>query len=239
MKTRIVIPARLESSRLPKKLIKKINGKTLIEHVFTRAKKIKCDSLVIATDNRIIKDIAESSNMDCWFSRKSFLNGTHRISALSDELKYKNSDIVINIQADEFNFPISGVSRMINYMKRQSSINVTTLIFKNNNKNIFNDKNMVKVAIDTNNQALIFTRSPIPYNGSTDSYIHIGIYGYRVSILKKYSQLNLCPYEKSEKLEQLRFLWNNIKIKCLLLKQNSSLSINTLKDLKMARSIKK
>ena len=134
MKTRIVIPARLESSRLPKKLIKKINGKTLIEHVFTRAKKIKCDSLVIATDNKIIKDIAESSNMDCWFSRKSFLNGTHRISALSDELKYKNSDIVINIQADEFNFPISGVSRMINYMKRQSSINVTTLIFKNNNK---------------------------------------------------------------------------------------------------------
>ena len=127
---------------------------------------------------------------------------------------------------------------MIGYMKRQSSINVTTLIFKNNNKNIFNDKNMVKVAIDANNQALIFTRSPIPYNGSADSYIHIGIYGYRVSILKQYSQLNVCPYEKSEKLEQLRFLWNNIKIKCLLLKQNSSLSINTLKDLKMARSIK-
>ena len=88
MKVRIVIPARLQSSRLPKKLIKKIGDKTLIEHVCLRAKKIKCNSIIVATDSKVIKNIVEGCNIDCWFSNKKFVNGTDRISALSKALKF-------------------------------------------------------------------------------------------------------------------------------------------------------
>ena len=238
MKVRIVIPARLQSSRLPKKLIKKIGDKTLIEHVCLRAKKIKCNSIIVATDSKVIKKIVEKYNIDCWFSNKKFVNGTDRISALSKALKFQTNDIVINIQGDEFNFSLKGVTKMIETMKRKRLIKVSTLIFKNNKKEILNDANMVKTVIDSNNEALVFTRLPIPYNSSQSSFIHIGIYGYRVDVLQKYPNLIVSPFEISEKLEQLRFLWNNVKIKCLLLKNNTSLSINTQKDLRLARKIK-
>ena len=238
MKVRIVIPARLQSSRLPKKLIKKIGDKTLIEHVCLRAKKIKCNSIIVATDSKVIKKIVEKYNIDCWFSNKKFVNGTDRISALSKSLKFQKNDIVINIQGDEFNFSLKGVTKMIETMKRKRLIKVSTLIFKNNKKEILNDANMVKTVIDSNNEALVFTRLPIPYNSSQSSFIHIGIYGYRVDVLQKYPNLKVSPFEISEKLEQLRFLWNNVKIKCLLLKNNTSLSINTQKDLRLARKIK-
>ena len=238
MKVRIVIPARLQSSRLPKKLIKKIGDKTLIEHVCLRAKKIKCNSIIVATDSKVIKNIVEKCNIDCWFSNKKFVNGTDRISALSKALKFQTNDIVINIQGDEFNFSLKGVTKMIETMKRKRLIKVSTLIFKNNKKEILNDANMVKTVIDSNNEALVFTRLPIPYNSSQSSFIHIGIYGYRVDVLQKYPNLIVSPFEISEKLEQLRFLWNNVKIKCLLLKNNTSLSINTQKDLRLARKIK-
>tara|TARA_B100001123_G_scaffold259503_1_gene289162 strand:+ start:609 stop:1328 length:720 start_codon:yes stop_codon:yes gene_type:complete len=238
MKVRIVIPARLQSSRLPKKLIKKIGDKTLIEHVCLRAKKIKCNSIIVATDSKVIKKIVEKYNIDCWFSNKKFVNGTDRISALSKALKFQKNDIVINIQGDEFNFSLKGVTKMIETMKRKRLIKVSTLIFRNNEKEILNDTNMVKTVIDSNNEALVFTRLPIPYNSSQSSFIHIGIYGYRVDVLQKYPNLIVSPFEISEKLEQLRFLWNNVKIKCLLLKNNTSLSINTQKDLRLARKIK-
>ena len=238
MKVRIVIPARLQSSRLPKKLIKKIGDKTLIEHVCLRAKKIKCNSIIVATDSKVIKNIVEGCNIDCWFSNKKFVNGTDRISALSKALKFQTNDIVINIQGDEFNFSLNGVTKMIETMKRKRLIKVSTLIFRNNEKEILNDTNMVKTVIDSNNEALVFTRLPIPYNSSQSSFIHIGIYGYRVDVLQKYPNLIVSPFEISEKLEQLRFLWNNVKIKCLLLKNNTSLSINTQKDLRLARKIK-
>lgn len=238
MKIRIVIPARLQSSRLPKKLIKEINGKTLIEHVCLRAKKIQCDSVVVATDSLSIKSIVEKCNLDCWYSKKIFENGTDRISELSKILKYSNNDIIINIQADEFHFSLSGIKKLITIMKNKKSIDVATLIFKNKNLEIFNDKNMVKAVIDTDNNALVFTRLPVPYNNNKTSYIHIGIYAYRVGVIKKYPKLAPSPFEKSEKLEQLRFLWNNIQIKCVLLKNHSSYSINTQKDLKLARKFK-
>ena len=238
MKIRIVIPARFNSSRLPKKLIKKINSKTLIEHVLLRAKKIKSDTLIIATDSKIIEQIAKSSFIDCWYSKKKFLNGTDRISFLSKKLNYKKDDIVINIQADEFNFPLSGISKMINYMKKFPSIRVATLITRNKKRAMYEDKNVVKVLVDKDNYGLTFSRSLIPYKSPTNSLIHIGIYGYRVDALNMYPNLSICPYEKYEKLEQLRFLWNNIKIKCILAEKNKSISINSLKDLKVARKFR-
>ena len=237
MKTRIVIPARLKSSRFPNKLIKKINKITLIEHVCRRAKKLQYDSLIVATDSIEIKNIVEELNIEVWFSRKIFSNGTERIAKLSHDLEYSMNDIIINIQADEFNFTLSGVKKIIDYLKSKKSEGVATLIYKNNSNVDFNNSNHVKVVINSENNALYFSRAMIPFNASLNYYSHIGIYGYKNKTLKKYKSLSKSKNEINEKLEQLRFLWNNISIKCLQVKSNNSISINTLNDLKLIKKL--
>ena len=122
MKVRIIIPARLDSSRFPKKLIKMINGKTLIEHVCLRAKKLKPDSLVVATDSVVIKEIVENNKIEVWYSKKKYNSGTERIAGLVKDYKFNKKDIIINIQGDEYNFSITGAKKLINYLKELLNI---------------------------------------------------------------------------------------------------------------------
>ena len=131
MKVRIIIPARLDSSRFPKKLIKMINGKTLIEHVCLRAKKLKPDSLVVATDSVVIKEIVENNKIEVWYSKKKYNSGTERIAGLVNDYKFDKKDIIINIQADEYNFSIAGVKNIIKHLRTSKTDNLATLIFRN------------------------------------------------------------------------------------------------------------
>lgn len=235
MKIRIIIPARLESSRLPKKLIKTINGKTLIEHVCIRAKKLKADSLIVATDSNKIKDIVEKNNIDVWYSNKKFNSGTERIAGLVKSHKIDKNDLIINIQGDEYNFPLNGVRKVIRHLSMSKIDDLATLIFHNNNKQSIVNKDIVKVVINKESYAQYFSRATIPFNSATNTLCHIGIYGYKASFLWDYSRLSKCPHEVTEKLEQLRFLWNSIPIKCIPINVNNSISINSPIDLKLAR----
>ena len=90
---------------------------------------------------------------------------------------------------------------------------------------------------DRNNQALYFSRSPIPSNRNNEHLIHIGIYGYKVSLLHDYLNFKISPYEESESLEQLRFIWNEIPIYCIKIPVNNSISINSPNDLKLAKGV--
>ena len=87
------------------------------------------------------------------------------------------------------------------------------------------------------NQALYFSRTPIPSNQNSDHLVHIGIYGYKVSLLHDYLNLKISPYEQSESLEQLRFIWNEIPICCIKVSVNNSISINSPNDLKLAKGV--
>ena len=141
MKTRIIIPARLKSSRFPNKLIKIINGKTLIEHICLRAKKLKYDSLIVATDSLKIKDIIEKIGINVWYCQKKYSSGTERIAGLSSDLKFKKNDIVVNIQGDEYNFPLSAVNKIINDLRLSKKRIVSTIIYKTYDKKIINQNN--------------------------------------------------------------------------------------------------
>ena len=187
MKTRIVIPARLKSSRFPNKLIKIINGKTLIEHVCLRAKKLKYDSLTVATDSLKIKDIIEGIGVNVWYCQKKYSSGTERTAGLSSDLKFKKNDIIINIQGDEYNFPLNAVNKVIKDLKISKKSIVSTIIYMTQDKKIINNKDSVKVVTDKNNNALYFSRSLIPYNSDHAYFIHLGIYGYKASLLEEYS----------------------------------------------------
>ena len=235
MKTRIIIPARLKSTRFPNKLIQLINNISLIEHICIRAKKIPCYSVIVATDDIKIKSLVEQHGIDVWFSKKKYLNGTHRIASLCKEYRFNKNDNIINIQGDEFNFPLKGVKDLITKLSSSKSKGIFTLISKSRSKKIFHNPDYVKVLIDNKDDALCFSRSPVPFDGAGDHFIHIGIYGYKASMLFNYLNFDKSPYEVYENLEQLRFIWNKIPIHCIKVKVNNSISINSLNDLKLAK----
>ena len=239
MKTRIIIPARLKSSRFPGKLVQKINDITLIEHIVLRAKKLPHDSITVATDDDKIKNLVEKHNINVWFSKKKYINGTHRIASLCRDLKYMGNDNILNIQGDEFNFPLKGARDIISSLSSENNISMYTLISRSKSEKSFNSKDAVKVILDNQDNALYFSRSPIPFNVYNDHYLHIGIYGYKVSLLKKYLNFKSSPYESYESLEQLKFIWNQIPIRCIKVRTNNSISVNSPSDLKLAKDFLK
>ena len=234
MKIRILIPARLESKRFPKKLLQKISDKTLIEHICLRAKKIHCDSLAVLTDSKIIQKIVKSCGVDCYYSKKNYSNGTERIANFCKLKKYNPLDLIVNIQADELNFPLSAIDKIKKYFRNNKKTYVATLIYPSTNYSNIIDKNLVKVVKNKNDDAIYFSRSLIPHD-SKNFYAHLGIYAYRVNVLSKYRKLKRGDIETEESLEQNRFLFNTVPIKCISIKSNDSISINTKNDLKLAK----
>ena len=237
MKIKVIIPARLKSTRLSNKLLRVISGKTIIQHVCERATRIQCDDLIVASDSRKITDIVNQMQINTYLSKKKFNNGTERIAHLCNEKNFKDSDVIINLQADELNFPIHAINKIINLFNLNNKINVATVVTKNTNKKDYFNKDIVKVVMDNDSNSIYFSREPIPHNYSKYFYSHIGIYAYKVSALHSYTKFKQSLQEKCESLEQLRFLCNGISIKCVLIKQNKSISINSNNDLKLARKL--
>ena len=237
MKIRIIIPARLKSKRFPNKLIKNLKGKSIIEHVCSRAKKLNYDSLIVTTDSNEIKKLIDSINIETYLSKKKYLNGTERIADLCKKRSFGKNDIIINIQGDELSFPVNAVNKMINYLKKSKEKEMTTVVVQSNNRNNYINKNCVKVITNKNDNALYFSRSPLPYDSSSNYLLHIGLYGYKVSLLNEYLSFKKSTDEAKESLEQLRFLYNDIQIKCIKLKKHNSISINSPNDLKLAQKL--
>ena len=176
------------------------------------------------------------SCVNVWYCQKKYSSGTERIAGLSSDLKFKKNDIVVNIQGDEYNFPLSAVNKIINDLRLSKKRIVSTIIYKTYDKKIINNKDSVKVVTDKNNNALYFSRSLIPYNSDHAYFIHLGIYGYKASLLEEYSSLVKSEFEKSESLEQLRFVYNNVPVHCIKIKSHNSISINSVNDLKLLKA---
>ncbi len=234
MKTFIILPARLESSRLPKKLIQNIGDKALIEHMITTAKKIKDTEVVVSTDSKIIQKYADKHSVKCILSSKKFKNGTERCHYTAEKLNASRKDIIINLQADEFNINPNEIRKLIRLIKLSTAVQVATLFYETSYKNEYTSKDYVKIIVDKELKAITFTRKPMTSIGSR-YLIHIGVYGFTYDSLKLYSTLKECHYEKQESLEQLRLIWNNVPIHCVQVKNNQSIGINSTRDLKKAR----
>lgn len=221
MATFIILPARLESSRLSKKLIRNIGDKTLIEHMILCAKKINDTTIIVSTDSKVIQRYADKHSVESFLSSKKFKNGTERCYFTAKKLNASNEDIIINLQADEFNIDPNNIRKLIRILKLSDNINVGTLVYETKNKNEYTDTNFVKVIVDKQLRAITFTRKPITSIGSK-YLIHLGVYGFKFKTLEKFYTLKECHYEKDESLEQLRMIWNNIPIHCVQVKDNKS-----------------
>ena len=233
----IIIPARLSSSRLPNKVLAEINTKPMIIWCAEVASKV--DDVCIATDSKEVIDVCKAYGFNAIITNKNHKSGSDRIKEAADILGLKNDDIVINMQGDEpFLEPqiLKAVKNKLNEIKSRDFAMVSC--YKEISKLDAEDPNLVKVVIDSNADAIYFSRSKIPYNRDNEPYTyfgHIGIYGFSKKSLDEFVKMkgNL---EHIEKLEQLRVIENGKKI-AMIKVETKSFGIDTKDDLEKARKL--
>ena len=211
-----VIPARYESSRLPKKPLKDICGYPMIEWVYKRALKSNLDKVIVATDSKEVYEAVKKFGGDVILTREDHLNGTSRIAEVCE--KITDFDVIINIQGDEPLIEKDMINSLIDSFKVERNLKMSTLKHKLHSWEDIENPNFVKVVTDKNDYAIYFSRSVIPYprNKNMGNYFkHVGIYGYKRDFVLDYFKMESTPLENSESLEQLRVLENGYKIKVL------------------------
>lgn len=213
-----VIPARYASTRFPGKPLADIAGKSMIRRVYERAAKSeRICRLVVATDDSRIYDHVKSFTDDVYMTSSDHSNGTERIAEIlaKDDFANDNYGIVVNIQGDEPFIDYRQIDEAVSVLVNCEDAEVGTLVKKENLK-VAENANKVKVVVGNDGKALYFSRSVIPFNMEKDDSvmynIHVGMYAYRTDVLKKIVEMRRGRLESLERLEQLRWLENGIKI---------------------------
>jgi len=212
-----VIPAHYASTRFPGKVLAKDTGKFLIQHTYEQTCLARLpQKVLIAADDTRICDAARSFNAECVLTSPDHKSGTDRIA---EAVKTIDSEIVINIQADEPEIDPANIDYLAQLLLDHPDQPMATLAAPFERADQIADPNIVKVIIDTHNRAIYFSRAPIPYDrqaaGIADPkhYLrHLGIYAYRKSFLLTFTTLPPSRLEQIEKLEQLRAIENGYPI---------------------------
>ncbi len=229
-----LIPARLESTRLERKMLKKIGGIPLIVRTFTNLLNFNIFSeVVVITDSLEISKVLDKYSIKHFISKKKHKTGTDRIAEFIDNF---DCEIAINIQGDEPFLKKKQIEKIVKVFENdnKNKIDVVSLITKIDS---FTAKksSVVKVKIDENQYALKFTRK---YKKCNTFFKHIGVYAFRKSALKRFGSIAQTLNEKKEKIEAIRIVENNFKFKMIQV-SGETLSIDTQSDLEDARSFLK
>jgi 3-deoxy-manno-octulosonate cytidylyltransferase (CMP-KDO synthetase) len=231
MKTLVIIPSRLSASRLPGKPLLKINGISIISHVFKRAESANIGEVIVAAEDQEIIDDVKNNGGNAILTSKNHKTGTDRIHEAFTILARKDIDFIMNVQGDEPEIDINDIKNLENKMQINNS-KIGTLAAKILNSKIYDDKNVVKVRINEP-----FEQNSFPYataftrmtENKKNIFHHIGIYCYQVDTLKKFISLNQSKKEIENRLEQLRALENNININ-VALANTSPIGVDTKED---------
>ena len=241
----VIIPARYASSRLPAKMLKEINGKSLIEHTYSNAIKSNASRVIIATDDERIKTVAEGFGAEVCMTNDSHTSGTSRIAEAVSFLNFQNDDVIVNLQGDEPMMSPSAINQVASNLV-SSGMSVATLCETINTEDAYFDENCVKVVYNSRGRAMYFSRSPVPafrdgQNINLDlCFRHIGLYAYRVNFLKNYSNMPISRLETAEKLEQLTFLMEGFDIHVDVSFTSMGYGVDTESDLiKVKKELKK
>ncbi|MDD3739686.1 MAG: 3-deoxy-manno-octulosonate cytidylyltransferase [Bacteroidales bacterium] len=241
-----IIPARYASTRFPGKPLININGKTMVHNVYIQAKKVFNDVYVATDDDRIYNAVIDFGGKVVMTKRKH-KSGTDRCAEAIEkieELDGRSWDVIVNIQGDE---PFIKTEQLTEIKKcfKQKKNQIATLVKPINNKDDIFNPNKPKVVINNKNEAIYFSRLPIPYlRGINENrwiskhlyYKHIGLYAYRREVLKEITCLKPSLLEMAESLEQLRWIENGFKIK-VSFTEHESISIDTPKDLERIKQV--
>ncbi|MCD6097413.1 3-deoxy-manno-octulosonate cytidylyltransferase [bacterium] len=215
MKVVGVIPARLESKRLPGKPLLPLGGKPIIEWVWENTKRVDLiDELLIATGSEEIKNRAEGFGARVFLTSSAPRSGTERVVEVARSLP---ADIYLNIQGDEPFLTGELIGKVVKGLVNSPDADVATLAVPATEEEYLNP-NVVKLVLDENGFALYFSRSPIPYfrKKACTPLKHIGIYAYRRDTLLSLAEGNISPLAEAESLEQLDFLFRGKRILVVL-----------------------
>ncbi len=239
-KIKIIIPARLRSTRFPKKILANIHGKTLMEHTYDQAVKSNLGEVLIAVDDLEVGKIAESFGAQVCMTELSHISGTSRLSEICQKLKLDPNEIILNWQVDEPLLPIENAQQVVQLLQEKTDCQVATLCEPIESLSELQNPNITKVVRDHAGRALYFSRAMIPWergyfpekiNTPGQHFRHIGLYAYRAKFLLDFNSMPDCPIENLEGLEQLRFLYAGYLISVGLAKQRSMPGIDTPEDL--------
>ena len=239
MKTIIIIPARYASTRFPGKPLADIGGMTMIQRVYEQAVKSGvAKKVVVATDDERIFAHVKDFLGEVVMTSATHKSGTDRcFEAL--EKTGEEYDVIINLQGDEPFVQPEQLHKLASCFS-DSSCKIATLVKKIEKNEDVENPNVVKVVKDTNNYALYFSRSVIPFNRENENiptyFKHLGLYAYRAETLKEITSLQPSSLELAESLEQLRWLENGYKIK-VAETELESIAIDTPLDLKRAEAL--
>lgn len=244
METLGVIPARYHSTRLAGKVLLKVAGKPLLQHVYERAKKArKLDALWIATDDNRIQQVAASFGAEVVMTSPSHASGTDRVAEVARKVSVQ---YIVNIQADEPLVAPSMVDLLVEALKQEpKAIGMATLyrpLRRLVDKEDLENPNVVKVVMDRNAYALYFSRAVVPFhrkNTSTPSpayFKHLGFYAYRKEFLLRLTEMAPSPLEQAEGLEQLRVLENGESIR-MVESPYDTIGVDTHDDLEKIRNL--
>ena len=214
----------------------------MVVHVCERARASGAGTVAVATDDERIFRAVEQAGHRALMTRADHPSGTDRIAEAAAALGLGGGEIVVNVQGDEPLIDAGLIREVAAALERSSEASMSTACHPIHDEASFANPNVVKVVLDAKGFALYFSRSGIPYPregkaATYPAYRHIGIYGYRVSFLEKYSSLPVSPLEKAEALEQLRALWHGYRIMVVISDAEAPPGVDTPQDLEAVRKI--
>jgi 3-deoxy-manno-octulosonate cytidylyltransferase (CMP-KDO synthetase) len=237
MKKIAMIPARYDATRFPGKLMKQLGNKPVIQHTYdATAATGLFDKVIVVTDSDTIYNVITEHGGDAVMSKKPHESGSDRIAEAVADM---DVDVIINVQGDEPFIQKEPLEKLLRLFGDRT-VQVGSLMRKITDKEELQRSSSVKVVVNKNNDALYFSRSPIPFaaNASADPdyYLHIGVYGFRKEALLAFTQWPPAKLELTEKLEQLRYLENGVGIRMALV-DFKSVAIDTPEDLQRAAEL--
>jgi len=247
----VAVPARLESSRLPGKVLADVGGKPMLQRVLEGCARASGPAaVVLCADSQYLIDCAAAWGFDALLTSPSCASGSERLASVADQLVARGGGnatdtLIINVQGDQPFIEPEVIDAMADeFSQRTPTPEVLTPVYCMGAEKVHNP-NVVKTLLAADGRALYFSRSAIPHVRGVDPadwaahttyWGHVGIYGYRADVLLRWNQLPHSPLEHIEKLEQLRLIEAGIQIGTFPV-QGESLSVDTYEQLEQARTL--
>lgn len=245
----VVIPARYGSSRFPGKPLADIAGKPMIQHVWEQSRKSGAQRVVVATDDARIVQACEAFGAEVVLTREDHNSGTDRLAEVATKLGLAADAIIVNVQGDEPMIPPAVVDQVASNLAAHPEAGIATLAEPIDDVAALFNPNVVKVVSDVNGLALTFSRAPLPWARDALARTrdelpagvpyrrHIGIYAYRVGFLHDFVSWGPCWLENTESLEQLRALWNGVRIHVADALEAPPAGVDTPEDLERVKRL--
>jgi len=211
-----IIPARFGSTRLPRKMLRLIGQKPLVQLTYEAAKRFdQFDEVVVATDHEDIKQVIQGCGGKVIMTPEDIQSGSDRVAVAAAH--FPDADVIVNVQGDTPFVKAHMLASLVKPFEQDSSVTMSTVACPLNPDTDFSDPNIVKVLLDKNDDAIYFSRAAIPHNQNRVPHLpvmhHMGLYAYTPDFLKIFSTLSQTPLEQAERLEQLRVLEHGFKIR--------------------------